>query len=73
MSCPGSGTQTEGTDFRLVLEVFSRKRIEPPRAWSAGLSLVGWESGNDLVTMKSLGFESVGRLKVWLRKDPQPD
>jgi hypothetical protein len=32
---------------------------------SDGLPVMGWESGDNLVAMQSLGFESVGRLKVW--------
>jgi hypothetical protein len=35
--------------------------------WSKGLQLVGYESGQDLVAMKSLGFETVGQLKVWVK------
>ncbi len=35
--------------------------------WSKGLPLVGYESGLDLVAMNSLGFETVGQLKVWVR------
>jgi hypothetical protein len=52
------------SEFRAgsVVEVFR---------WSAGLPLMGSESGNDLVAMRSLGFESVGRLKVWLRQSTQ--
>jgi hypothetical protein len=45
-----------------VAEVFRR---------SGGLSLIGWERGDDLVAMRSLGFESVGRLKVWVKRDEQ--
>lgn len=39
--------------------------------WSGGLPLMGYESGDDLVAMRSLGFESVGRLKVWVRRNEQ--
>jgi hypothetical protein len=35
--------------------------------WSNGLPLVGYESGNDVVAMKALGFESIGGLTVWIR------
>ena len=37
--------------------------------WSCGLPVMGWESGDNLVAMQSLGFESVGRLKVWQRRN----
>ena len=37
-----------------------------------GLPLVGYESDNDLAEMQSLGFESVGPLRIWLRS-PQVD
>ena len=40
--------------------------------WAAGLPLVGWESGNDLIAMRLLGFESVGPLKVWLKRANGP-
>jgi len=32
-----------------------------------GLSLVGYERGNDVVTARSLGFETLGPLRVWVR------
>jgi hypothetical protein len=32
-----------------------------------GLPLVGYESDNDLAEMRSLGFESVGPLRIWLK------
>jgi hypothetical protein len=31
-----------------------------------GLPMVGYERGQDLVTMLGLGFRSLGSLRVWL-------
>ncbi|PWJ83969.1 hypothetical protein C7441_107129 [Pseudaminobacter salicylatoxidans] len=33
-----------------------------------GLPLVGYESGDDLATARRAGFESIGQLRVWLRR-----
>jgi hypothetical protein len=35
-----------------------------------GLPLVGYERGNDLVIAQTLGFEGVGRLRVWGHVEP---
>jgi hypothetical protein len=37
--------------------------------WSQGLPVVGYESGEDLIAMEALGFESVGPLRVWIETD----
>jgi hypothetical protein len=37
--------------------------------WSQGLPVVGYESGEDLMAMGALGFESVGPLRVWIKTD----
>lgn len=37
-----------------------------------GLPLVGYERGADLALALGLGFEAIGPLRVWQRRDPDP-
>jgi hypothetical protein len=43
--------------------------VEAILDWSQGLPVVGYESGEDLMAMEALGFESVGPLRVWIKTD----
>ena len=48
---------------------FRASCVEAILDWSQGLPVVGYESGEDLMAMEALGFEPVGRLRVWIKTD----
>jgi hypothetical protein len=50
-------------------EEFRARCVAAILDWSQGLPVVGYESGEDVMAMEALGFESVGPLRVWIKSD----